>query len=114
MERLRGKIGLELVDRGKWHIDNEFGKHLCVISLKRQDRNIVLHDAPTHDFCEDYVDKMLEAEWRNDNFVFEKGVYGKNSKRPPQLLAKIERLQAILDKWRGAINRNLQRLEEFV
>ena len=103
MENLRGKIGLELVDKGLWRIDGIYGKNLCLISLERNDKAIKLYDTPTHGFCEEFLDKMLEAEWKNDNFIFQNGIYGNNSKRPPQLPEKIGRLEKILTKWRVKI-----------
>lgn len=106
------QIEISLEDTGLWHIDGVSGKWMCVVKIKR-DANEFAH-VPTHEFCENYVDKMLEAEWRNDNFVFEKGVFGENSKRPPQLLAKIATIQNILDKWKNNTNQDPQTLEEFM
>jgi hypothetical protein len=93
-------LRVKLKDTGIWHIDKQFGKYLCVVELHLPVLNIRLHDTPTHNFCEEFLDKMLEAEWRNDNFVFMNGKYGSNSKRPPQLKKKINEIETILNKWR--------------
>jgi len=93
------KIEVNLENTGVWHIDNEFGKWMCVVKISQDGTSLA--NVPPHDWCVEYLDKMLEAEWRNDNFVFQNGVYGDNSKRPSQLAQKIGMVERVLTKWRG-------------
>jgi hypothetical protein len=98
--RLPVKPQIKLTTNGLWRIDNVFGKTLTLILMDHEKLPLTLMCAPTHDFCAEFLDKMLEAEWMNDNFVFLNGRYGPKSKRPPQLTQKIENIQLILNKWR--------------
>ena len=98
--RLKSQPKVEIQNTGIWKLDGNSGKTMCLLIMEHEQLTVALVSVPTHDFCEEYVDKMLESEYRNDHFVFLNGRYGKNSKRPPQLLMKIEKLQKILDKWK--------------
>jgi hypothetical protein len=87
------QINVTLQDTGFWHIDKETGKWMCILTLRGN--GYELNHVPTHDFCLEYLDKMLDAEWRNDERVFANG-----ERRPPQLRMKIWKLQLTLDKWK--------------
>jgi len=103
-----GKLGLRLVDHGIWEGDNKRGKKICLIELKFETLKgkFMLNFPTSHDFCDNYIDKMLQAEYDNDHFQFEPYSkflfqnFGTKSKtRPRQLGKKIERIVEILKKW---------------
>ena len=100
MKEHRANTKVHLKNTGVWRIDDAYGKWMCLLVLDVPILDAKVVDVPTHDFCKEYLDKMLEAEWRNDNFVFANGKYGSNSKRPPQLKKKINEIETILNKWR--------------
>lgn len=84
------RIEVSIDDTGFWHIDNQSGKWMCIVTIECDGEK--LSHVPSHEWCKEYLDKMLESEWRNDNFVFMDGRYGKYSKRPPQLWHKLDEL----------------------
>ena len=92
------KIEVVLENSGFWHIDKESGKWMCVVRISGN--GTLLANVPPHNWCVEYLDKMLDAEWRNDHHIFEKGVYGEKSNRPPQLPEKIGMIERVLAKWR--------------
>ena len=76
-------------DAGLWRLENglEFGK--SVFNIER----IGEHTAPTFADQRNFFTGLLEAEWRNDNFVFKNG-----TSRPPQREKKIIMFKEILEE----------------
>lgn len=101
-ETLNGVADVHLRPHGRWKIDEESGKTLCRIEVKIPSKGIAFNFIPSDDFCEELVDKMLQADLENDTYEY------KNPKidptRPAQLGRKVERLLKILEKWRVRAN----------
>jgi len=93
------QLSVDLQPTGRWRIDGTTGKTMCLIIMDHKQLPVSLVTVPEHSFCEEFLDNILEAEWKNDNFIFSNGKYGKKSKRPPQLQKTIDRIKKILDKW---------------
>jgi len=110
-EEVNGSAKVVLVDHLIWEIDGVPGKRGCLIEVEVPSKNLAVNFVPSHDFCETFLDWMLECEWRNDHFEFQKPTLDK--KRPPQLLAKIERIQRILEKWKALQPINPETLEKL-
>lgn len=94
-------------DTGLWRIDKKSGKTLVIIELRKNNGNERMHYCPTHDDCITLLEKMLEAELRNDSYEFKNPVRGnkyyKNDgkhHRPPQLNVKIKRLEQMIAEYK--------------
>lgn len=97
-KELNGVVDSNIVHNRKWHIDEILGKDLCRIEVKIPQRGMSFNFIPPDDFYEGFIDKLLEAEFNNDTFIFENPKVDPN--RPAQLEIKIERIEKILEKWR--------------
>ena len=54
-------------NKGLWKIEKVLGKSIFCINKK------ALRDAPTYDDLKNFISGLLEAEKRNDNFIFDGG-----------------------------------------
>lgn len=96
-ETLNGVVDIHFVSHGRWKIDEESGKTLCRIEVKVPQKGITFNFIPSHDFCEKFIDKMLEAEFENDTYEYKEPKIAPT--RPSQLVQKTERLLKVLQKW---------------
>jgi len=96
-----GDLSVEIQNDGWWKIDKQRGLTLVWLKLNRGE--VCLANAPTLDEVVCIVDALLQAEYKNDNFVFTNGVFGKNSKRPAQLLSTINRIDEVTKKWKQLV-----------
>lgn len=79
---------------GWWRINNEFGKTLSMIKLTINSRQLVITFVPSETFQVELIRNWLEAEWRNDNYVFKNPLMGRT--RPKQLMKKARSVQRAL------------------
>lgn len=92
-----GLVGIEMVDHGQWKIDDVPGKTLCRMVVRIPQKGIAIDFVPSHEFCERFIDGMLEAEHNNDTFIFENPKV--DDTRPMQFESKLKRLAKVLKKW---------------
>lgn len=98
-----GSINITLTDNGMWRLDGIKGKTLCLIEINIPSiqyngtklENIKLHFTPSDAFQDELLRRWLEAEDKNDHFVFNKPLLSQT--RPSQLKAKIKRIQFMLN-----------------
>ena len=83
--------------RFKWEIDKVTGKKGVLIGVDLHTEQVALNFTPSEKFINKLVDWWLECEQDNGRFEFEKPVHDRWS--PPELSAKIKKLQKILDKY---------------
>jgi hypothetical protein len=93
--------------RGLWRIETKllgkpiFGKATMVIQIRNPKTGEVVDYSPEHsEICDVIMEAMLQTELDNDTFMFDEGVYGKNSKRPTKIFEKIRQIEAKLLEWR--------------
>ena len=82
-----------LTDNGKWKEDGGYGKTLCLIEITIPQLGIKFNFTPSDNFQDELITNWLEAEARNDEFIFKHPVRSKT--RPVCLDKKVKR---ILDK----------------
>ena len=90
------------IKSGSWHINRHSGKALCRVNLDIPSLKAHIDFVPSHNFCGELLDKMLDCELQNDRFKFAKPALGEL--RPPQFEAKLTRLFEVLDKWKARSN----------
>lgn len=90
---------VSLISHGKWEIDNILGKTLCRIEIEGSVKNesFYLDFIPSDDFIFSILANFLEAEYKNDQFIFLNPVI--EDKRPSQFKNKLESLLNILKPW---------------
>jgi len=99
----------KLNNKGKWRIESKtedrliFGKWIMTIDQKNPNIN-----APTFADQRNFFTGLMEAEFRNDNFVFPNG-----TKRNPQKDIKIEMFQKVFAKANERFNQNSQEGLDF-
>lgn len=86
-----------LVQHGFFGLDKVNGKTLARIEIKIPSSGEVIDFIPEEVFIEELLDKFLEAEFRNDNFIFTNPVL--KEKRNPQLNKKLKRFFDVIYKW---------------
>lgn len=96
-KRVSGVARTRLVNHGKWALDKERGKHLCLIEIEIEEMGVVLNFTPADSFEDELLRSWLEAEKRNDNFPFRNPTRG--ATRPKQLLAKVTHLRGVLQEY---------------
>lgn len=85
------KIGVWL-EGGYWSLDKVEGKTIFKVGIWDDDHKLV--HAPTHDFVCELLSKCLEAELKNDTFVFPDG-----SKRPTKIFRKAWEIRNVVGGW---------------
>ena len=97
-----------LIDSGKWRLEETrkgkliYGKWLFLIQPKGK------KTAPTFGDQRNFFTGLMEAEWRNDNFIFEDG-----KPRPAQKDKKLEMFSKFFDDVRKRFNEGIPRGLEF-
>ncbi len=99
----------KLNNNGKWRLEERrtgkivYGKWIFTINPKYERIRV-----PTNADQRNFFTGLLEAEWRNDNFVFEDGM-----SRPPQKDIKLKMFQSFLDKIKERFNQGIERGIDF-
>ena len=87
-----------LCDEGFWQFNHEFGK--TILNIKPKGQRL----APTNADQRNFITGLLEAEWRNDNFVFKDG-----TSRPPQKKLQLDRFKRFLNEIEIRFNANVEK-----
>ncbi|MGC8578322.1 MAG: hypothetical protein ACP5M7_10075 [Thermoproteota archaeon] len=97
----RGKeITIKINYRGKWRIDQTWGKAIMVIMIKDPKTGETVDYCPSYeDICKGILGGILQAELENDLYVFKQGDSGEEKRRPAQIFKKIEDIRKRLTEW---------------
>lgn len=105
-ETLPGSVSVSTVKHGKWVIDKDSGKHLCLIEIEIPERGMKVNFVPSEAFEDELLNGWLAVEEANNHFEFANPIMGET--RPSQLAKKLQHLYEILKQWAGKHNINLE------
>ncbi|MGW8177258.1 MAG: hypothetical protein ACWGQW_00455 [bacterium] len=92
-----GTVNIRLVPYGRWRYDGVIGKTLCLIEIEVPTKNLRLTFTPSDVLQDELINNWMEAEHRNDNFLFENSDMGLT--RPTCLPRKLNRIRNLLERW---------------
>lgn len=105
--RVLGEVYTRTHNKGRWKIDNELGKTLCLIEIKipsvtikgKTIEDVLINFTPSDAFQDDLIRTWMQAEIDNDNFRFKNPKL--NATRPSMLRKKIGRIETMINKFKN-------------